>query len=239
LRLLLLFLTRRYCQSAWLQRGLLRSNKIKLPGKPPNYFRVFTRSKESALIQTGNVGRSKLTTERQMVEDGKLKRAAKRDTLALLMFYSLTLAGGASAQMPATSGEQPRLTVRRMDFSKMTIERPAKQLIRTGELPARRPDLSKSVIESPIKKLISGGSPAEVFKTLENKSVRPVALKSVARTLQPQPRRASVVVAAGDKVAPGLVSWRKDVKEAMKCSEKSGKPVLVFHMMGMLDDRFC
>jgi hypothetical protein len=41
------------------------------------------------------------------------------------------------------------------------------------------------------------------------------------------------------KVKPGDVNWHPNFADACKASEKTGKPVLLFHMMGRLDDRFC
>ena len=41
------------------------------------------------------------------------------------------------------------------------------------------------------------------------------------------------------KVEPGKVRWHRDFAAACKAAEKSGKPVLLFQMMGKLDDRFC
>ena len=41
------------------------------------------------------------------------------------------------------------------------------------------------------------------------------------------------------KVEPGKVRWHKDFETACRVSKKSGKPVLLFQMMGKLDDRFC
>jgi hypothetical protein len=41
------------------------------------------------------------------------------------------------------------------------------------------------------------------------------------------------------KVEPGKVRWHPDLDVACKAATRSGKPVLVFHMMGRLDDRFC
>jgi hypothetical protein len=40
-------------------------------------------------------------------------------------------------------------------------------------------------------------------------------------------------------VAPGLVKWHKSFEAAKTASVKSGKPVLLFHMMGQLDKQFC
>ena len=40
-------------------------------------------------------------------------------------------------------------------------------------------------------------------------------------------------------VAPGLVKWHPSLADACTAAKKSGKPVLVFHMMGQLDKQFC
>jgi hypothetical protein len=41
------------------------------------------------------------------------------------------------------------------------------------------------------------------------------------------------------KVEPGKVNWHADFDTACKAAAKSGKPVLLFQMMGKLDDQFC
>ena len=41
------------------------------------------------------------------------------------------------------------------------------------------------------------------------------------------------------KVTPGKVHWHSDMEIACRASRKSGKPVLLFQMMGRLDDQFC
>jgi hypothetical protein len=41
------------------------------------------------------------------------------------------------------------------------------------------------------------------------------------------------------KVEPGKVKWHATFEEACKASAKSGKPVLLFQMMGKLDEQFC
>jgi hypothetical protein len=40
-------------------------------------------------------------------------------------------------------------------------------------------------------------------------------------------------------VKAGEVNWHKSFAEACAAAEKSGKPVLLFHMMGQLDKQFC
>jgi hypothetical protein len=41
------------------------------------------------------------------------------------------------------------------------------------------------------------------------------------------------------KVQPGKVRWHANFADACAAAQKSGKPVLLFQMMGKLDDRFC
>ena len=41
------------------------------------------------------------------------------------------------------------------------------------------------------------------------------------------------------KVPPGKVTWHADFAAACQASAKSGRPVLLFQMMGKLDDKFC
>jgi len=41
------------------------------------------------------------------------------------------------------------------------------------------------------------------------------------------------------KVEPGKVKWHADFATARAASAKSGKPVLLFQMLGKLDEQFC
>jgi hypothetical protein len=52
-------------------------------------------------------------------------------------------------------------------------------------------------------------------------------------------RSATVLASDNPKVKPGLVKWHANFAEACEASKKSGKPVLLFQMMGKLDDQFC
>jgi hypothetical protein len=56
-------------------------------------------------------------------------------------------------------------------------------------------------------------------------------------------KSAAVRDAAGDfhnpKVQPGLVHWHATFADACAAARKSGKPVLLFQMMGKLDEQFC
>jgi hypothetical protein len=41
------------------------------------------------------------------------------------------------------------------------------------------------------------------------------------------------------RVRPGRVRWHRDFAAARAAASRSGKPVLLFHMMGRLDEKFC
>jgi hypothetical protein len=41
------------------------------------------------------------------------------------------------------------------------------------------------------------------------------------------------------RVPPGKVRWHPDFASACKAAAQSGKPVLLFQMMGRLDQKFC
>jgi hypothetical protein len=51
--------------------------------------------------------------------------------------------------------------------------------------------------------------------------------------------RAATTDTNNPTVEPGKVKWHKTVADARAAAEKSGRPVLVFHMMGQLDKQFC
>ena len=54
-------------------------------------------------------------------------------------------------------------------------------------------------------------------------------------------RSALAAQAAADnpKVQPGKIKWHPNFADACAAAQKSGKPVLLFQMMGKLDDQFC
>src|SRR5262245_10492547 len=49
---------------------------------------------------------------------------------------------------------------------------------------------------------------------------------------------AETAEAKNPTVEPGKVKWHKSLADAEAAAEKSGRPVLVFHMMGQLDKQF-
>jgi hypothetical protein len=75
------------------------------------------------------------------------------------------------------------------------------------------PYLTKSVIESPTKVVVRN-----------------------ATKVAPVPTGDTFV---NPKVTPGKVNWHTSLADACAAARKSGKPVLLFQMMGKLDDKFC
>lgn len=49
----------------------------------------------------------------------------------------------------------------------------------------------------------------------------------------------SLAGALNSKVKPGDVAWHPSFAAAREASECSGKPVLLFQLLGRLDDQFC
>jgi hypothetical protein len=77
---------------------------------------------------------------------------------------------------------------------------------------ARAADRTKGAIEVPSERLVAAATPAPA--------------------------------AAGDafvnpRVPPGKVRWHPDFDTACRAAAQSGKPVLLFQMMGRLDQKFC
>jgi hypothetical protein len=58
----------------------------------------------------------------------------------------------------------------------------------------------------------------------------------VAKAAAPAPAADGFV---NPKVEPGKVKWHADFGDACKAAAASGKPVLLFQMMGNLDEQFC
>jgi len=52
-------------------------------------------------------------------------------------------------------------------------------------------------------------------------------------------QRSQSEIAADEKVSPGLVHWHTNPDAAMAAAGISGKPILVFQLLGELDERFC
>src|SRR5262245_14818415 len=121
--------------------------------------------------------------------------------------------------------------------------------------PKPRVDKGKGVIEASPKAILAGGYPTGAANPYA--TAAPAApnayLKGAAAVISPKskienPTKAMVArnastppAASADnpKVPPGKVAWRNSFAVACAAAEQSKKPVLLFHMMGKLDDQFC
>jgi hypothetical protein len=139
--------------------------------------------------------------------------------------FSLGSVAGLALWAVAASGDD-RAPKRRPDRTKEDIERPAKQVLAkaSAEVPAQintvgaanptasPKDMTKGVIVRPAKAVLAGAS-------------------------------AGASAAAPDfvnpKVQAGKVKWHADFATACAASARSKKPVLLFHLMGRLDQQFC
>ena len=57
--------------------------------------------------------------------------------------------------------------------------------------------------------------------------------------LLPAQDRVDAQVPAAERVQPGLVAWHADRAAALTAAKTSGKPVLLFQLLGRLDETFC
>lgn len=118
----------------------------------------------------------------------------------------------AEAKRPATEPPQPQLPV---PVAQVNPQRAANNVNIVQTVPAnvlRKRDFSKSAIEFPTEQLLAA---------------------------QTTPFLAAPAVFVNPKVEPGKVHWHKDFATACAAAKKSNKPVLLFQMMGNLDERFC
>ena len=106
------------------------------------------------------------------------------------------------------------------DVPKSEIEIPVENLIR------EQPDVTKRlIIEMPVTEFVLES--AETEKEVESNALLHEEIASDEKPIDDNP-----------KVEPGKVEWHADFDEAKAAAEKSGKPVLLFQLMGQLDQRF-
>ena len=130
---------------------------------------------------------------------------------------------------PATQQKSEPSLDAEADFSKMVIEANAERLVRATRVPPEiqraekaaedsRLDRSKIDIESPVESLV---------KTSRGIETQPKVV---------HPKNSATPVAIS--VKPGLVTWHKDYATAKAASEESGKPILLFQLLGNLGEHF-
>lgn len=130
----------------------------------------------------------------------------------------------------------------RPDASKLRIERPTKILMLSGIVPITDtgppPDMRKSIIESPVKSMLRQESPVSAEPGgigYSGSTTWSLPKEPVSRTLPP----ATAASFLNPAVKPGEVNWRSNFQAACEAAVASGKPVLLFQLMGKLDRKFC
>jgi hypothetical protein len=108
--------------------------------------------------------------------------------------------------------------------------------------PAPRPiDETKKRLESPTKNLVNDSAPVAPNPTSAVPDRRKMEIErpteEMLKTLTEAVNKTDGFV--NPKVQPGKVKWHKDFAAASAAAKKSGKPVLLFQMLGKLDDQFC
>jgi hypothetical protein len=88
-------------------------------------------------------------------------------------------------------------------------------------------DVGKRIAESPARRVVAGS-------TDQRRDHAKAEAEAPARTIAARSSGAE-----NPRVAPGLVRWHADFAAARAAAERSGKPVLLFQMLGKLDDLFC
>jgi hypothetical protein len=73
-------------------------------------------------------------------------------------------------------------------------------------------------------------------------AVTPAAPSPSGQPAPDSPSASRPPTPAGDDnppVRPGLVRWHSSFADARLAAQRSGRPVLLFHLMGRLDRQFC
>ena len=91
-------------------------------------------------------------------------------------------------------------------------------------------DRGKSFVEAPLKvELAKLGADELRTKYAPKARIEAPTKRVVAGSAEPE----------NPKVTPGKIKWHADFETACRAAKQSGKPVLLFQMMGNLDERFC
>lgn len=154
-----------------------------------------------------------------------MKRTLRRRVLTWMMGAGIA---GAAILFLARSFAEDKAPTKPPPFSKLraqaarhaTHEPILNEWVNAVQQPPQDPviakmmaDQSKFGIESPFEKMVAG------------------------RTIPSPATPASAFI--NPKVEPGKVRWHKTFADACRAAQQSGKPVLLFQMMGNLDERFC
>ncbi len=161
----------------------------------------------------------------------------------------LVLAATVAIAAEPTSKKAPKKLA--LDVGKGRVERPTKELFLQFVPGARlkskeertkvRFPVTKAIIEAPTKALVKTSAPAKPARVAPLDRTKRVVELSTKRVVEAaKPVRANPQAAKSDnpRVSPGKVHWASDYAAALAASKKSGKPVLLFQLLGQLDHKF-
>lgn len=98
-------------------------------------------------------------------------------------------------------------------------------------------DAAKKQVEAPVKINVADLKKRDVETPVRAAAVRP----DVGKSMVEFPVLELLAAAEADmrRVAPGLVSWHPSFEKACEAAKASGNPVLLFQLLGNLDEEFC
>lgn len=120
---------------------------------------------------------------------------------------------------------------KKADSGKTVVETSTKNAI---ELSTSTPPKLPAKLELPPKAKLDFGK-----RRIERPTERLLAEQALGVPRSAPEPRPTTPAAENPKAEPGKVRWHADFEAARAASRKSRRPVLLFQMMGNLDDRFC
>lgn len=126
--------------------------------------------------------------------------------------------------LAATAFSQEPQQERRSDKKKSEVELPVKRAVA---------DRGKSFVEMPLKERI-----ADAAKTRRIEGPVRERLADAVKRAEEQPLKNALRDESG-RAEPGKVRWHASFDKAVEAATVSGRPVLLFQLLGNLDEEFC
>lgn len=175
----------------------------------------------------------------------RFKENAMRKIIMLWMGLGLILTSSLVLAQENTDEEKERSPKKvasqdskPLDVSKRILEMPLEQAL-GGIHPGREKDNVKNVLV--IAEETHSEKPeldAAIFGSKSFIEAPTEWMLDLTQTIPQPPQNNESVNDGNPNVEPGLVNWHPDFETACAASKKSGKPVLLFHLLGKLDQRF-
>jgi hypothetical protein len=145
----------------------------------------------------------------------------------------------ARAQQPGNPPADPRLDVTK----NKVIERPMQAALANAVRAMSGPkfgSVAPASVAGAAAPMFAGPNPARLDVTKSLRIERPAtAVVANSAPADAVPSAMKPDAKENPTVKPGDVKWHASFAEACAAAKKSGKPVLLLHMMGQLDKQFC